>query len=676
MALIDAGKLDKLLAARTSVAGQASTSPQDVHSTPENSRNKFRQVEKLFSDVVRETWESSGLRDLNAFTTCMVIRAAGYLVSAGELTSNEAKKLQHVRPNVTGPGKVQLRGAVEEALRRSRKPLLADIITAVAKNAPDSFSIPGYPAKTTMAYWFVDGITRANIEISTRNWKKIATWAAAEFDRQLTYVVSDNDPLMDPAALAMAACLVSRIRKTCAMSNRLSGISKGLPSTVELMHAVHHVFNKQTASGIWHKYFPLFHFPKSGAADYCFSFEFLEAILIEFSEREILRDPQILPGIERALRWCDGNRFIYREGRDTYHGWNAGGDVKNLAAGMPEAWATASVHMFLSELEAALCQSLQKLILVQYRGESPPDSKWKELIDVQIRFPKERRSLKRIADEHLIRPAGRVTEEMLRKAPLRSRRSALLFGPPGTSKTTFVKAVAGRLGWPLVVITPSDFLSMGLEQIYVRATEIFQDLMDLSAAVILFDEMDALAQTRGGNAALDVTRQLLTTSMLPKLADLHDWGRVIFLMATNHQKDLDPAITRAGRFDFLLCVGPPSWSEKLKRIEQVVKGLPSGDVKKLQTRLAKFSQSYSTKRNLDLFTVADLRNLLEHLRRRERAETHLSALENISKENFKSDVEVWNRSYITLNKVELTQTDTKMTLLTEYEKDKSASRIQ
>src|SRR5271165_6209809 len=83
------------------------------------------------------------------------------------------------------------------------------------------------------------------------------------------------------------------------------------------------VFEQQSDSGIWHKYFPLFHFPGSGAADYCFSFEFLEAILIEFSEFEILSKTGILEGIEKAVKWCGNNRFKVREGTEVYNGWNA-----------------------------------------------------------------------------------------------------------------------------------------------------------------------------------------------------------------------------------------------------------------------------------------------------------------------------------------------------------------
>ena len=34
-------------------------------------------------------------------------------------------------------------------------------------------------------------------------------------------------------------------------------------------------------------------------------------------------------------------------------------------------------------------------------------------------------------------------------------RAVVLFGPPGTGKTTFAKGVAARLGWPFVELFPS-----------------------------------------------------------------------------------------------------------------------------------------------------------------------------------------------------------------------------
>jgi len=633
-------------------------------------------IRKLFGSVVKSTWKSSGLRDLNAFTTCMVVRAAGFLTDAEIFTAGDVHVLKHELERVVEerPGAQKL-GAAEKHLlgKAGAERTLSEIVKAVAEEAPDSFSIPNYPPKTTMAYWFVDGITRAKIGIGPDNWKLVADWAAKQLNRELSYIVSGNDALVDIASLAMAACLVRRIRKVCAEEHGLIDISKNLPSTVELMHAVLQVFENQTDSGIWHRHFPLFHFPGSGAADYCFSFEFLEAIMIEFAEADILQNPRILERIIKAVRWCENNRLEFGAGENKFRGWNAGGDVSNLVAGMPEAWATGTVHMFLAELDSAISNLLDKLILTRFKLDrkviSRSERTWKKLIDVNLRFPGEKpTTLKTVIEEELFKNEGLKSEaKALRGRALAGPRSAMLFGPPGTSKTSIAKAIAEWLGWPLVVITPSEFLSNGLEQIYVRVHEIFEDLMDISAAVILFDEMDALAQTRG-NVQLDVTRQLLTTSMLPKLANLWNQGRVIFFMATNHKQQLDPAVTRPGRFDLLLCVGPPPWDKKLAGLAVVLENVHIDGLPTIQKVLKSLSKAASTQKQLDMFTVAELRSFLEHLRRRKGSANLSSALENLDNREFESIVAQWAKTTIALSRGSA--------LTKEYKEDRGASRRQ
>jgi len=154
---------------------------------------------------------------------------------------------------------------------------------------------------------------------------------------------------------------------------------------------------------------------------------------------------------------------------------------------------------------------------------------------------------------------------------------------------------------------------------------------------------------------------------LPKLAELHDRGRVVFLMNTNHRGELDPAITRPGRFDLLLCMGPPSWSNKLGGIARVVKGMKA-DPSLVTKLLTERAEAEPVQRQLDLFTVADLQNFLRHLTRKQNVETVDAALQKITKHEFEKSINEWASNYITLSE--------KSDLLKEYNDDLGESRLQ
>jgi len=254
-------------------------------------------------------------------------------------------------------------------------------------------------------------------------------------------------------------------------------------------------------------------------------------------------------------------------------------------------------------------------------------------------------------------------------------RSALFFGPPGTSKTNLAKSIAAYLGWPIIIITPSHFLGKGLEQVHAQVDEVFRDLMDLRKSVVLFDEMDALAQTREedpdgeSGESLDVTRQLLTTSMLPKLSDLWNKAGVVFLMATNHKQHLDPAITRANRFDLLLCVAPPPWKAKraADKLSKILKIVDAQQVEKELERLV--TEGSRTEGLLGLFTVSELGIFFDYLRRQARADDLVNVLKGFRTASaFSTVVAKWAKSVMALRKGTPARK--------EYDKDVNESRRQ
>src|SRR5262249_42113722 len=204
-------------------------------------------------------------------------------------------------------------------------------------------------------------------------------------------------------------------------------------------------------------------------------------------------------------------------GDKTYTGWNSGGQITTLSEGKPESWATAVVHMFLCKLRSALSLLIRNHTLIKY-GSGLHDfikkdqKDWDNYIDSPLTLRGSETTVKKVIQDEIINHIEGQGIDVPHGRKMHHRRSALLFGPPGTSKSSLVKAIAKKIGWPLVELNPSDFLKEGLENIYSQANDIFKDLKDLSHTVVFFDEMDALAQKR--EEGIDVTRQFLTTSML------------------------------------------------------------------------------------------------------------------------------------------------------------------
>lgn len=530
---------------------------------------------------------------------------------------------------------------------------LGDMANEMSADPEKNFAINDYPASPAVVYWFVDGIDRGGVELDSNNWTKLCQWARVEFNRQLSLVMARDEPLMDPIAMAMAACVCARLR-TISAQPRL-GMTKShlaeLPADSELENAVLELFALQPESGIWPKYFPMFHYQdQSAGSNFCFAFELLEAILHEFGEPtgRLLKSELFVKGFEKAVAWCETNRFT--PDKSPQSGWNSGGSITTLRRNQPESWATAVVHMFLYELTQVISRHIQKRVLASYRTtlhEVADDSDLNKLVDIEVLFPelKTATKLSAVLRDRFVTVHKGQTEQSLRHGHKLRPTSALLFGPPGTSKTEVTKAVASALGWPLVTITPLEFVRQTIDKVFLQADEIFTDVMDLSGVVVFFDEMDALMQSRE-EGRLDTQTQFLTTAMLPKLAELRKQGRVLFFMATNYQAKFDPAIKRAGRFDLLLCMGPPTWEEKLNRLEAFFDKpkLTPGEKATASKSLRKFVKGDELLRQqLELYTFAEFRSFLHGIGSGKNLGTELGKM---GKAEFKKKATAYSRSVV------------------------------
>lgn len=142
--------------------------------------------------------------------------------------------------------------------------------------------------------------------------------------------------------------------------------------------------------------------------------------------------------------------------------------------------------------------------------------------------------------------------------------SILLYGPPGTGKTTMCEEIAKALGWAFVIVTPSDFLSGGAAEVEARAKAIFTALQEQRDKVVLLDEIDHFLLDR---ESVEYERQtgifqFMTPGMLTKINDLRAAEKILFVIATNYEERIDPAIKRPGRIDNKLLLLPPNLAQR------------------------------------------------------------------------------------------------------------------
>ena len=93
---------------------------------------------------------------------------------------------------------------------------------------------------------------------------------------------------------------------------------------------------------------------------------------------------------------------------------------------------------------------------------------------------------------------------------------------------------------------------------------IFRKLMEMDHTVVLFDEINELVRER--DVEPDAFGRFLTTSMLPKLAELWEARKIMYFVATNHIEYFDRAVTRSQRFDAIIFMSPPSFAAKKREL--------------------------------------------------------------------------------------------------------------
>lgn len=162
--------------------------------------------------------------------------------------------------------------------------------------------------------------------------------------------------------------------------------------------------------------------------------------------------------------------------------------------------------------------------------------------------------LKQTLNDSVIDPLERP--ELYQEYDLGVVNGILLYGPPGTGKTYITRALAGKLGYNFIDVTPSDLTSSLVGEAADNVADLFEVARQNQPCLVFIDEIDAVASSRSGGAQKSQSERQMVNQLLEELSGIQD-EEVVVVGATNLLEEVDDAIKRSGRFDERIEVPPP-----------------------------------------------------------------------------------------------------------------------
>ncbi len=178
--------------------------------------------------------------------------------------------------------------------------------------------------------------------------------------------------------------------------------------------------------------------------------------------------------------------------------------------------------------------------------------------------------VKRTVRERVLQPYK--NPEVYKKFGLKPGAGLLLFGLPGTGKTTVARAIAHELNAPIFVVNCSDIVGKYLGEGGKRVKELFAEARRHNPCCIFFDEFEAIARNRSD--VHDEVARIISQLLAEIDGFSKNTNNLLLLAATNIPWQIDPAFTRSGRFSSLVYVPLPDKAARLKIIEIQLRGAP------------------------------------------------------------------------------------------------------
>jgi len=140
-------------------------------------------------------------------------------------------------------------------------------------------------------------------------------------------------------------------------------------------------------------------------------------------------------------------------------------------------------------------------------------------------------------------------------------RGMIFWGPPGTGKTYFAKAIATAIGAAITIVSGPELKSKWVGESEENLRMVFHKARQSAPAIIVFDELDSFATRRGSYSGSGVEHSMVN-QLLTEMDGFHKEELVFIVGTTNFVESLDPALLRPGRFEFHLHIPYPEDADR------------------------------------------------------------------------------------------------------------------
>ena len=195
-------------------------------------------------------------------------------------------------------------------------------------------------------------------------------------------------------------------------------------------------------------------------------------------------------------------------------------------------------------------------------GTSPPAGLWEEMKGFS--------TTKELLERRIVAPLAHA--ELADSVGLRAPAAVMLFGPPGTGKTSFARAMASRLSWAFVELHPSLLGPGTAGAATLRAA--LDDLVHVDRLVCFIDEADEIASARASRPE----SQPIVNELLKAIPAVKSRPGRLMVMATNSIASIDPAMLRPGRFDLIIPIGAPDAAGRAELAAEFLESCDAEDI--------------------------------------------------------------------------------------------------